>query len=124
MIKSVLTAIPLYYLSMFKAPVAIIKEINRIQRNFLWEARGEEKKVAWIKWELCCNAKENGGLGVKNIDKFNKALVAKWVWRALTEKNRFWVKVVEAKYGRMEDWVFTVGRKKGSVWWEDLRKLC
>jgi len=36
LIKSVLTAIPLYYLSLFRAPVAVYKSITRIQRRFLW----------------------------------------------------------------------------------------
>ena len=89
MIKSVLTSISLYFLSMFRAPVAITKKINSIQRNFLWRAKVGEKKVAWVKWSDCCTLKENGGLGIKNIENFNKALLGKWVWRGLTEKSKF-----------------------------------
>ena len=35
-IKSVLNAIPLFYLSVFKAPKSIYKSIISIQRQFLW----------------------------------------------------------------------------------------
>jgi len=35
LIKSVLSAIPLYYLSLFKAPEVVCKSIIRIQRRFL-----------------------------------------------------------------------------------------
>jgi len=33
-----------------------------------------------------CSPKENGGLGIKEIDKFNVALLAKWKWRLGIEK--------------------------------------
>lgn len=49
-------------------------------------AKGEEKKVAWLKWDKCCQQKEKEGLGIKNIEKFNMALVGKWMWRILNEK--------------------------------------
>jgi len=41
-VKSVLTAIPLFYLSVFKAPESVYKSIISIQRNFLW-GWGKEK---------------------------------------------------------------------------------
>jgi len=36
LIKSVLSAIPLFYMSLFKIPVIVVKKIVKIQRNFLW----------------------------------------------------------------------------------------
>lgn len=124
LIKSVLTAIPLYFLSLFRAPQEIIKKINSLQRKFLWGSKGVEKKVAWVKWEACCKERVKGGLGIKNIEKFNKALVGKWLWRVLSEKDKLWVRVLEAKYGRGEQWFQREGRIRGSVWWCDLRKIC
>ena len=40
-IKSILTAIPLFYLSVFKAPKSVYKSIISIQRKFLW---GRERR--------------------------------------------------------------------------------
>ena len=37
LLKSVFTAIPLFYLSIFKALVAMCNKINSIQRKFLWD---------------------------------------------------------------------------------------
>lgn len=34
-------------------------------------------------------SKENGGLGVKNIELFNKSLLLKWKWRILQENRLF-----------------------------------
>jgi len=36
LIKSVLSSIPLFYLSLFKIPSIVLKKIVSLQRNFLW----------------------------------------------------------------------------------------
>jgi len=36
LIKSVMSSIPLFYLSLFKIPVMVANELVEIQRNFLW----------------------------------------------------------------------------------------
>ncbi|KAL8504636.1 hypothetical protein ACS0TY_015992 [Phlomoides rotata] len=43
-----------------------------------------------------------GGLGFKDLEMFNKALVGKWVGRFLVENDRFWVKVIKSRYGGFE----------------------
>ncbi|KAL8461222.1 hypothetical protein ACS0TY_032622 [Phlomoides rotata] len=41
------------------------------------------------------------GLGVKDLECFNLALLGKWVWRYLREGNRLWVKVINSRSGEM-----------------------
>lgn len=49
---------------------------------------GESKrKIAWVKWERVCKSKKECGLGVKNLEWLNSALLAKWKWRILNEEN-------------------------------------
>ncbi|KAL5146573.1 hypothetical protein HKD37_06G016396 [Glycine soja] len=45
-------------------------------------------------WEDVCLPKEKGGLGVKNIRKFNVALHRKWRWRLRSCQNELWYKVL------------------------------
>lgn len=70
-----------------------------------------------------CKWKENSGLGIKNLEKFNLALVGKWLGRALNEKNNIWVKVLVAKYGKGDEWLEKKYKGKGSIWWRDLREV-
>ena len=99
LIKSVLSAIPLYYLSLFKAPEVVCKSIISIQRSFLWGWGKEKRSVAWVKWKDLCQPKGEGGLRIRDIRKFNHALLAKWKWRCISEGKGRWKEVIHSKYG-------------------------
>ena len=80
----------------------------------------DRRKLSWVKWNKCCSSKQKGGLGIKNIETFNHALVGKWLWRLLNENEALWVRVLDSKYGGREEWMKEGGSKKGSIWWKDL----
>jgi len=46
---------------------------------------------------------EEGGLGVKNVRNFNRALLAKWKWRLMGEEKGMWKQVLISKYGTEKD---------------------
>jgi len=45
-----------------------------------------------------CLPKEKGGLGIKDINSFNMALLGKWEWNLMQHKGELWAKVLESKY--------------------------
>ena len=49
-----------------------------------------------------CAPKVNGGLGIRKLTTFNKALLGKWLWRFGVEETRLWRRVVALKFG--EEW--------------------
>lgn len=71
LVNSILASLPLYYLSFFKAPKKVLKEMVQISRNFLWGGRDEVQKMAWVSWNKMCLPKERGGLDIRNIEIFN-----------------------------------------------------
>ena len=58
LINSVISAIPLYYLSLFKAPESVCKSIISIQRRFLWGWEKVNKPIAWVRWKDVCSPRE------------------------------------------------------------------
>nr|XP_016433471.1 PREDICTED: uncharacterized protein LOC107759971 [Nicotiana tabacum] len=81
LIKSTLSSMSTYYLSMLQAPVSIIEKLERFQRNFLWDAADGTRKFYLVNWQTITSPKRWGGLGVKDLRVFNRALLGKWLWR-------------------------------------------
>ena len=77
LINSVLSALPIYLLSFFKIPKKVVHKIVSIQRNFLRGGHQEASKIPWVKWDTVCLPKNKGGLGIKDLSKFNEALLGK-----------------------------------------------
>ena len=123
LLKSVFTAIPLFYQSVFKAPVAVCNRISSIQRRFIWAWGRENNTISWVSWDNVCKPLQEGGLGIKEIRNFNSALLAKWKWRIMSDEGGKWKDILQSKYGT-EEGRRQVGLKYQSWWWRDLTKVC
>ena len=102
LIKSTLSNLPTYFLLLLHIPKTVILGLEQIQRNFLWGKGRLDKKPHLVRWEIVCKDKRSGGLGVKNLFWFNKALLSKWCWRFVTKRGAFWNDVIKGKYGEQE----------------------
>lgn len=58
----------------------------------------DQKKIATVKWDAICIPIDVGRLGIKNLLWQNQALVAKLVWRILTDLESKWAKILLQKY--------------------------
>ena len=74
LIKVVAQAIPTYTMSCFQLPKGLCDEIESMMKRFLW---GQESKVAWVSWKKLCKSKLKGGMGFRNLQAFNLAMLAK-----------------------------------------------
>ncbi|XP_071699063.1 uncharacterized protein [Rutidosis leptorrhynchoides] len=69
LIKSVLSSLPLYYFSIFRASSCVIKVLERVRRSFFWGGSGSGSKMSW------------------------------WWWRFKTETDSLWTKVIRSIHG-------------------------
>ena len=86
LLKSVLSFLPVYALSFFRALAGIISSIESILIKKNWGGSEDNKKIAWVDWVSICLRKEVGGLGVWRLKEFNIALLGKWCWRCLVDR--------------------------------------
>ena len=81
LVNSTLTAILTYYLTCFALDKWAIKRINKIRRSFLWagdeEANGGK---CLVNWQRVCSPKRLGGLGIKDVAAYGRALRLRWLW--------------------------------------------
>jgi len=75
LIKSTLSNLPTYFLSLFPIPSSVASRIEKLHRDFLWGGIGEEFKYHLINWSKVCFPVSDGGLGIRNLRTFNKALL-------------------------------------------------
>jgi hypothetical protein len=124
LLRSTLSSIPTYFLSLFHLPAGVASRLEKIQRDFLWGGLGEAHKMHLVNWTQICKPIQAGGLGVKNLRRFNKALRGKWLWRYGMERDAYWRKVVEIKYGSMwGGWCSEEGHGSyGVSVWKSIRK--
>lgn len=71
LIHSTLSSISTYYLSLFPIPVSVAKRLEQLQREFLWSGMRNEAKFHLENWHRVCSPIKAGGLGVRNVIKFN-----------------------------------------------------
>jgi len=111
-----------YALSFFTAPSGIVSSIESILKCFIFGGSDDYKKVTWVDWNYVCLRKEVGGLGVRRIRKFNSALLGKWCWRLLIEKESLRYRVLSARFGE-EGGRLLDGRRSASAWWRAIAAL-
>lgn len=71
LIKSVLDSLPGYYISLFKVPKGVAKEIDKWRATFLWGSSEIRRKIHLVNWKLVTLSKEQGGLGIRKVRDFN-----------------------------------------------------
>ncbi|XP_026452219.1 uncharacterized protein LOC113352635 [Papaver somniferum] len=96
MIKHVLNALPVHHMTSFKLPDQTVKKLNSIPGKF-WR-RKDTNKGAIISWSNLSRYKEEGGLGFRDLECFNKALLSKSAWRLCTRGFDLWFDAMGAKY--------------------------
>ncbi|GJU81731.1 hypothetical protein Tco_1284096 [Tanacetum coccineum] len=71
LIKSVLTSLPLYHMSIYKVPIGVLNRMESIRRRFFIGADNNERKISMIGWQKVLASKKKeaiyGDHGALNI---------------------------------------------------------
>nr|GEZ37137.1 RNA-directed DNA polymerase, eukaryota [Tanacetum cinerariifolium] len=78
LLKSVLGAVLVYNMSLYKASKCVLHELERLRNNFFKGGDSQDSKITWVAWEKVLSFKKNRGLGVSSFFALNRALLLKW----------------------------------------------
>ncbi|KAG7564814.1 Myc-type basic helix-loop-helix (bHLH) domain [Arabidopsis suecica] len=121
MIKSVAAALPTYVMSCFRLPKTITSKLTSAVANFWWSSNGDSRGMHWMAWNKLCNSKSEGGIGFRNVDDFNSALLAKQLWRLITVPDSLFAKVFKGRYFRKSNPLENIKSYSPSYGW---RSIC
>ncbi|KAA3464145.1 reverse transcriptase [Gossypium australe] len=116
-IKSVLQAIPTYAMTCFLLPKSLCGELESIFAKYWWLHGKDKRGIHWCHWDFLCRTKEKGGLGFRNMSKFNISLLAKQGWRIMTQADSLVARLRNSSsYTWKSIWAAQDVLRKGLVW--------
>ena len=98
LIKAVVQALPTNTMSCFKLPVTLCHEIKALIHKFFQGQHGDARKIYWVTWQDLCKPKLYGGMGFKDLSRFNDAFLAKHTQRLFHDHQSLFYLVFKAKF--------------------------
>jgi hypothetical protein len=124
LVKSVLASMPVFFMCCFDVPVTIKEQVVKYMRHCLWRKKKNEVQAngsALVAWKKICRPKEQGGLGVLNLDIQNKALMLKNLHKFFNNLDIPWVHLVRESYYSSGN--LPTNNMGASFWWRAHIKL-
>ncbi|WVZ88220.1 hypothetical protein U9M48_034764 [Paspalum notatum var. saurae] len=97
LINSVLSSLPMFMLSFFAIPKGVLKKLEYFRKRFFWQNDQHKKKYHLIKWDQIRQPKEQGSLGIIDLEIQNKCLLSKWRFKLANEEG-MWQSLIRNKY--------------------------
>ncbi|GJY31882.1 RNA-directed DNA polymerase, eukaryota, reverse transcriptase zinc-binding domain protein [Tanacetum coccineum] len=104
LVTSRLVSMHVYWALVFILPTRILLDIEQLVRGFFWCHGDMRRGKAKVLWEAVCLPKKEGGLGLRRLEFFNKALMVSHIWNLLVRKESLWAKWIH-EY-KLRGWPF------------------
>uniref|UniRef100_A0A0D3E306 Reverse transcriptase domain-containing protein n=1 Tax=Brassica oleracea var. oleracea TaxID=109376 RepID=A0A0D3E306_BRAOL len=124
LIGYVMYSVTNFWMSAFRLPKQCIREINSLCSAFLWSGPVMSTQKTKIAWSDVCKPKEEGGLGLRDLEEVNKVSCLKLIWRILSARSSLWVQWIHKYLIRKSSfWNVKETSSLGSWMWKKVLKL-
>lgn len=100
LLKAVVQAVPTYAMSVFILSKRLRIELASLMAKSWWGHMQDNKNINWRSWVKMSAAKRMGGLGFKDLECFNKAMLAEQCWRLIENSTSLLAIIMKEKYFR------------------------
>ena len=76
-LKSVAQAILAFSMSCFKLPKKVCKGLRSCMARYWWSSSLDRRSLHWTDWDTLTSPKVKGGMGFRDLQLFNLALLGK-----------------------------------------------
>ena len=122
LINSVLNSLPVYMMSFFEIPKGVLKKLDYFRFRFFWQGDENKRKYRLARWNILCQPKDQGGLGIHDLKLKNIALLSKWLFKLLTTEGN-WQQLLKNKYLGSKPLVQAEWKTGDSHFWRSLMKV-
>jgi hypothetical protein len=122
MVKSVISSMPTYYMTILKVPISILNQVDEYRRHDFWNGSDiNSKKPPLVACKMVTRPKLEVGLGLIKLRTHNDTLLMKYLHKVNNKLNIPWVKHIwESYYSHRQ---LPSMRKVGSFCQRDITKL-
>lgn len=92
--------------------------IQSCMTKYWWSSSIDKRSLHWISWEKLATPKFKGGMGFRDFEKFNLALLGKQGWRLITHPDSLCWSVLKGKYFPECDFMQAQAPAKSSATWK------
>ena len=98
LLKSIIQAIPTFSMSCFRLTKKVCKKYTSNMAKYWWSSSLDRRSLHWISRKALASPKFQGGMGFRDMELFNLAILGKHGWRFITNPGSLCSRVMKGRY--------------------------
>jgi hypothetical protein len=116
-LKTVIQALSTFSMSCFKLTKKVCKSLVSCIAKYWWSSSLDRRSLHWVSWEILTSPKEKGGMGFRELELFNLAMLGKQGWKLMTSPDSLCARVLKGRYYPNSDFLqATVPNWSSATW--------
>jgi hypothetical protein len=112
----------MFMMSFFEVPKGVLKNLDHLRSRYFWQGSNNKHKYRLAIWDILCRHKDQGGLGILNLQLQNKCMLAKWIVNLLNTDGT-WQSLLMNKYLRTKTLTQVSSKPNDPHFWRGLMRI-